>query len=794
MLGTPLMPWQRLVADVGGELVVSPETGEMIPAYRTVVYSVPRQNGKGLSEDTPVPVPAGWARMGDLEVGDELFDETGARCRVTFVSERRWLDCYRVRFSDGTSVVADGDHLWRVFDVWGYVPGTGRGGAKGAWLTLPTREMAGRADIGTRGKQESRYRLPDVGPLEGCSDLPLDPWLLGAWLGDGDSIGSVLTVGNDDLPHVRCQVARAGAEITTERQDPRTGAWRVRFRRHGETYNTIPATLRTLGVWGDKHIPTPYLRGTVGDRIALLQGLMDTDGTVCVAGSKRTSRRCEFSVTNERLARDTLELVRSLGIRASWRVDPAKINGRYISDRYRIAFNTEHPVFRLPRKAERHAEQGPLRERSRMITSVEPVPTVPTRCIQVDSPNSLFRCGEGMVPTHNTTLTLAWEVTRALTWETPQRVTYTAQTGQDARDKLLNEQVPMLERSDVWPLVSKVARRSGEEAVLFRTGSRLGLQASTEAAGHGTTIGLGVIDEAFHDHDDRREGSLRPAMRTVEDAQLLVMSTMGTQASTYWNRVVETGRAAAEADTGTGIAYFEWSADRDADPTDPAVIAGCNPALGYKITMASLEADMQGMEDAEWRRTGLNITNNQGSTGPISLTAWAEVQDHTAAPTGDLVWGVESSIEGTYASVVAADPEGNVEQVDYRGGTEWLPERVAGLRQAHGGRVVIDSRGPGRRFLQPLRALGVEVDELATPEVAAAALNMVDRVNTGRLRVQPHPALSAAVDAARKRWSGDQWFWDRKGPLADVSPLIAASHALLIAGSASRGEPRLVVL
>lgn len=84
-------------------------------ATETVVIMSSSQVGKALALDTPLATPSGWTTMGDVNVGDILFDETGAPCRVTGTTDvMRNRRCYRVRFSDGSSIIADADHLWAV--------------------------------------------------------------------------------------------------------------------------------------------------------------------------------------------------------------------------------------------------------------------------------------------------------------------------------------------------------------------------------------------------------------------------------------------------------------------------------------------------------------------------------------------------------------------------------------------------------------------------------------------------------------------------------------------------------
>jgi hypothetical protein len=169
------------------------------------------------------------------------------------------------------------------------------------------------------------------------------------------------------------------------------------------------AGLREAGVAGNKHIPHSYLRASTKQRLALLQGLMDTDGSIDPVGS------CELTLCNKRLATDALELIRSLGIKAGMTSSPAaytvvdpvtgiKIRKR-AGTRFRIHFTTTTPVFRLPRKAVRLPTR--LRETQKWlyIKAIEPIPTRPSRCIQVDSPDHAYLAA-GFVPTSNTILML----------------------------------------------------------------------------------------------------------------------------------------------------------------------------------------------------------------------------------------------------------------------------------------------------------------------------------------------------------------------------------------------------
>lgn len=381
-----------------------------------------------------------------------------------------------------------------------------------------------------------------------------------------------------------------------------------------------------------------------------------------------------------------------------------------------------------------------------------------------------------------TTLILAVECDVAIN-RSPATIIYTAQTGNAARKKLLNDHLPSIKASELGPLIEKSISTMGGEAVIWVTGSRIELAAGTESAGHGAVISLAVLDETFHDVDDRREQALLPGMITKPDAQLWVVSTQGTDASHYLNRKCEQGRDAVLEDSGRGICYLEFSASPDDDPGDPATWWSCMPALGHTISEEAVSHMFQTMSLPEFRRSALNIMDSADVDRPIGEAAWLECRDGTAAPDlASLTLGVEAAVDGSAASIVAADAQGRVEVVDYRQGTSWVPSRLQDLYGKYGCAVVLDPRGPAKRFGQPLEQLGVPFLSLNSGEVAAAALLFCDRAKDGRLWVRPHDALDEAVVAARRRWSGDQWYFARRGGEVDVSPLVAASLAVLMAG------------
>jgi uncharacterized protein GlcG (DUF336 family) len=372
-----------------------------------------------------------------------------------------------------------------------------------------------------------------------------------------------------------------------------------------------------------------------------------------------------------------------------------------------------------------------------------------------------------------TTLFLSFSVERCTLRGSVQKVAYTAQTGSDARKKLHDDQVPILQASPLWRTVRRVSRAQGADAVIFRNGSRIDVLASTQSAGHGKIIDLGEIDEAFDDVDDRREQAMLPAMITRDDAQLLIGSTMGTDASVYLNRKVDAGRAAALAGATSGIAYFEWSIPDDENVDDPSVWWRYMPALGHTISEAAVAHARTTMSDGEFRRAFGN-QRMKSSERVIPEASWRLVCTSTMRPNDPLVFAVEVSPDRDWSAIAAkgagSDGKPVGELIDYRPGTGWVVDRCAELVAKHGGSVVVETRSPAA-------ALGIPgATEMTTADAVKASGAFYDAVADCRLWVREDPRFDTALAAAAKQPVGDAWRFGRRGG-RDVAPLVALTLA-----------------
>jgi hypothetical protein len=365
--------------------------------HKRVVMVCGAQMGKSLALDTPLPTPTGWITMGEVQPGDVLFDELGAPCRVTIVNPvLHGRSCYRVVFDDGEEIIADADHLWTVTtDRWA------RDGGR-RQETLTTAQMIQRGVHLFNGA--ARFAIPVAGALQLPDvELPIDPYILGAWLGDGNSRAPRITIGQADFEAMTGLLEAHGVECHA-RWYAKTigGAWDVKMSLvNGDCGcpDGLKQRLRRLGVIKNKHIPSIYLRASAGQRLALLRGLMDTDGGV-------SNGAAEFCSKYEALALQVFDLAVSLGFKPRIR---NRFSTKYKTPFYCVHFLAyqERSPFHLARKTAKlgsvhHARSRPYLAELRYIRDIIPVPSVPVRCIGVDSPSHLYLAGYRMVPTHNT--------------------------------------------------------------------------------------------------------------------------------------------------------------------------------------------------------------------------------------------------------------------------------------------------------------------------------------------------------------------------------------------------------
>lgn len=337
-------------------------------------------------------------------------------------------------------------------------------------------------------------------------------------------------------------------------------------------------------------------------------------------------------------------------------------------------------------------------------------------------------------------------------------------------------------------LVYQVASPASGYEMRFRGGGRIKFIARSRTSGRGLTGDVLVFDEA-QDLSDDAQGALLPVVSARPNPQVWRLGSAPGPDSLVWQRRRTHGRTG-----GTGrLAYFEYSADPEADLDDRAAWAQANPGLGIRVTEAVIEAERLAMSDEMFARERLSISPELVDGGRfIPADDWQWVCSPDVAPDGELVFGVDVSPEREkgFASIVACDDRGRLEVVDSRPGVAWLNERVAELGLRHRATVAVDSASPAHSFADGWERAGVTVERLTSREMAGACGTFYDAVLTHSIQVRSSAVFDKAAAGARKRDSGDVWYWARKDMSVDVTPIVAASVARWIAVGPSVYEER----
>jgi len=382
-----------------------------------------------------------------------------------------------------------------------------------------------------------------------------------------------------------------------------------------------------------------------------------------------------------------------------------------------------------------------------------------------------------------TTLLLAVAVHRCLAFEQAQNVIYTAQNGVSARDKFIDDYLRVLQRSAFEGLF-KPRLTSGHEAIRWTNGSRFGITSSTEKAGHGQVLDVGIMDEAFAHVDSRLEQAFRPAMNTRAQPQLWIVSTAGTpESSVYLLEKVADGRERALRGETEGVAYFEWGAQDAADWRDESVWASCMPALGHTTPVEAIRAAADSMTEPEFRRAYLNEWVTKASDDlALPLDRWTAGAQPGSQIVGPPSFAIAVSLDRSCASIgafgVNEDEHGHVELVQQGNGTGWIVARMASLASKWGVyEVALDGAGPAASLIPDLEDAGLSVRILGTADVTAACASMFDALMADDINHLDDPRLNAAVAGAKRRAIGDRWGYGRKTSSADITPLEAVTFA-----------------
>lgn len=357
---------------------------------KTFLFAGPSGTGKAQPLSSLILTPDGWKPMGEMRVGQPILGADGQTYAVTGVFPQGLRVAYRLEFDDGTSVLCDADHLWKV---------RGHHFARDGWLIKPTKALV-----------EKCHSIPTMyGPAQFSSkvSLPIPPYLLGALIGDGYLSGAVISISIPATKEsIRAKAGRLLPEPYRWAEHPGGSVvspqWRIVGGCRGNSFAVI---VRNLGLGLNsplRFIPQQYKVAPYRDRLELLRGLMDTDGccqlySTSLGQSEKDRCRTSFSSSSEQLAHDVADLVRSLG-------GVAVIRHHARGNKIEFSVNVRMRVCPFSECSYKAKAWHPVSlNYGKRIRSIMRLSSVQQQCIRTSAPDGLY-VTDGYNVTHNTTL------------------------------------------------------------------------------------------------------------------------------------------------------------------------------------------------------------------------------------------------------------------------------------------------------------------------------------------------------------------------------------------------------
>ena len=334
---------------------------------------------KGLPLDTPILTSNGWKTMGTLTKSDKVYDKDGDLVDIMNISQVKNKKCLKIKFDNNEEIVSDFEHRWLVHTRYDGVIRE---------RVMTTQEIKDYNDGLINRESHKILKIGNPKPLNNpVINLPIDPYVLGMWLGDGHSIDAKITQGNE---LVWVEIEKRGHTIGDDLSQGGAGKATTR------TVFGLQTKLRSSGLLSNKHVPEIYLSSSYEQRLDLLRGLMDSDGTY-----NKRRKRFVMETTRESQVDYYIEVIASLGVKPTKSTFNKEFNGNIIKC-YRVDFTTSEFNPFLCRNQDVILTPKTNKRLYRSIVSVEEVESIPTKCIEVNSPSSTFLCGKSLLVTHNT--------------------------------------------------------------------------------------------------------------------------------------------------------------------------------------------------------------------------------------------------------------------------------------------------------------------------------------------------------------------------------------------------------
>ena len=339
---------------------------------------------KGLPLDTEIPTLEGWSTMKDLKIGDTVFDKDGKQCKVVVKSEIHNNPCYKIHFSKDISIIADEEHRWLI--SFSTHPSTKYKGQLRE-VIMTTKELYEYLQY---YNPKNQYQIPKIYLNKELDlpeqNLPIDPYVLGLWLGDGTADNGRIT---QELNAKSWEIIESKGFKLSKNSEHRDKKAETR------TVYGLRELLKDNHLLNNKHIPDIYQRSSRNQRINLIRGLMDADGFY-----DKIHKTFIMSTDYYWQADGLIKVLSSLGIRATLN----KVNRPGYNTMSRVCYDVKFKTSKfnpfMCRNQEVECVEPKINYYS--IKNVEKTETVKTQCIQVDSPSHTYLCTRHMIVTHNT--------------------------------------------------------------------------------------------------------------------------------------------------------------------------------------------------------------------------------------------------------------------------------------------------------------------------------------------------------------------------------------------------------
>ena len=473
---------------------------DMINSFHKERNTIVLASRQPLDIETELITPNGFKKFKDIHANDIIYDNSGKEVKV--ISETDIMydhECFNIEFCHGEIIKCDVDHPWTV---------ELNSGKEYVIKVISTKELKKLFD-NIENKYHIRIKCSD--PLRfNEQELLIEPYLFGLWLGSGDSTGGIITGNENDISEYVKNIKEKYSILAESKIKQKEYIKRLRV--YGLT-----TKLKVLGVYKNKHIPDEYIYNSIENRLALIQGLLDSDGSVCsIDGTYH------FHQQNIQLINQIRFILSTLGVKSS--ITSLMNKNKNV---YNINFcNRNFDFFRLNRKLiESHKKLDYDKNNYFYIKTITEVDSVPVKCISVDNETHLFLCGNTLIPTHNSgkSISVCAYILWYVLFNAEKTVALLANDGKVAREMLSRVQFAY-EYLPKWLQQGILEWNKG--SIQLENSSRVIAAATTKKSVRGFAINLLYLDEtAYIENWEEFSASVMPTISSGSDSKIILSST-----------------------------------------------------------------------------------------------------------------------------------------------------------------------------------------------------------------------------------------------------------------------------